>query len=181
MRTPTLSTSHGCSTASCCGTRTRATSATCSGSPARFSHMSARALQDHAIRKAPAGSDRTIGTDVEAQPRAPRRSLPCRPVSDSRRTPRPHLLDPNRLPDHDSDLRDRCCRHPTMRRRRVPAATSSRPASSRSRSGPALLTRRASRSSGPLSRIARSAGHAAERTHSESTIALVATSKAETA
>ena len=62
--------------------------------------MSARALQHDAILKAPAGGDRTIGTDVEAQPRPPTRSLPCRPVSDSRRGPGPHLLDPKRLPDY---------------------------------------------------------------------------------
>jgi RNA polymerase sigma-70 factor, ECF subfamily len=62
--------------------------------------MSARAPQDDAILKAPAGSDRTISTAAESRPRAPSRSLPCRPVSDSRRTPRLHLLDPNRLPDY---------------------------------------------------------------------------------
>jgi hypothetical protein len=62
--------------------------------------MSDKALQDDAILKAAAGSDRTISTDVEAQPRPPARSLPCRPVSDSLRKPRPHLLDPNRLPDY---------------------------------------------------------------------------------
>ena len=62
--------------------------------------MSARALQDDAILKRPAGTDCTISTVVEAQPRPPARSLPCRPVSDSRRGPRPHLLDPNRLPCH---------------------------------------------------------------------------------
>ena len=63
--------------------------------------MSARAPQDDAILKAPAGSDRTINTAAESRPRAPPpRSLPCRPVSDSRRTPRLHLLDPNRLPDY---------------------------------------------------------------------------------
>jgi hypothetical protein len=47
--------------------------------------MSARALQDDAILKAPAGSDRTISTDAEPQPRPHARSLPRRPVSDSRR------------------------------------------------------------------------------------------------
>jgi RNA polymerase sigma-70 factor (ECF subfamily) len=62
--------------------------------------MSARALHDDATLKAPGGSDRTITTDVEAQPRPPARSLPRRPVNDSRRRPRPHLLDPNRLPDY---------------------------------------------------------------------------------
>ncbi len=62
--------------------------------------MSARALQGDAILKAPAGGDRTTSTDVEAQQRPPARSLPCRPVNDSRRRPRPHLLDPNRLPDY---------------------------------------------------------------------------------
>ena len=62
--------------------------------------MSARALQDDAILKAPADTDRTISTDVEAPSRALLPSLPCRPVSDSRRRPRPHLLDPNRLPDY---------------------------------------------------------------------------------
>jgi RNA polymerase sigma-70 factor, ECF subfamily len=75
-------------------------SATCSGSPVKFSPMSARALQDDGILKAPAGSERTIAADPEAWPRAPSRLLPCRPVSDSRRTPRPHVLDPNRLPDY---------------------------------------------------------------------------------
>jgi RNA polymerase sigma-70 factor (ECF subfamily) len=60
--------------------------------------VSARALQDDAMLKAPAGNDRTISTGVETQPRRPARSLRCRPVSDSRRRPRPHFLDPNRLP-----------------------------------------------------------------------------------
>ena len=62
--------------------------------------MSARALEGDATDDAPAGTDRTISTDVESRPRAPSRSLPCRPVGDSRRRPRPHLLDPNRLPDY---------------------------------------------------------------------------------
>jgi RNA polymerase sigma-70 factor, ECF subfamily len=62
--------------------------------------MSARAVQDGAILKGPAGSGRTISTDLEAQPRGPARSSPCRPVSDSRRRPRPRLLDPDRLPDY---------------------------------------------------------------------------------
>ena len=62
--------------------------------------MSARALQDDPVLEAPAGGDRTISTDVEAPSRALLPSLPCRPVSDSRRRPRPHLLDPNRLPDY---------------------------------------------------------------------------------
>jgi RNA polymerase sigma-70 factor, ECF subfamily len=62
--------------------------------------MSARALQDDAVLTARAGSDRTIATDLEAQPRPRLRSLPCRPVSDSRRGPGPHVLDPNRLPDY---------------------------------------------------------------------------------
>ena len=62
--------------------------------------MSARAVQVHAIRKAPASSDRTIATDLEAQPCPATRSLPCRPVSDWRRGPRPHVLDPDRLPDY---------------------------------------------------------------------------------
>ena len=100
MHTPTLSTSQGRRTASCRGTPTCAISVSWSGSPARFSPVSARALQDDAMLKAPAGSDRTISTGVEAQPRRPARSLRCRPVSDSRRRPRPHLLDPNRLPDY---------------------------------------------------------------------------------
>ena len=62
--------------------------------------MSARALQDDAALKARAGSDRTINTDVEAPSRDLLPSLPCRTVSNSRRRPRPHLLDPNRLPDY---------------------------------------------------------------------------------
>ncbi len=98
MRTPTLSTSQGRRTVSCCGMRTGAISVTCSGSAARFSQMSARALQDDAILKGPAGTDCTISTVVEAQPRPLARSLPRRPVSDSRRGPRPHLLDPDRVP-----------------------------------------------------------------------------------
>jgi RNA polymerase sigma-70 factor, ECF subfamily len=61
--------------------------------------MSARALEDDAILKASAGSDRTISSDFEAQPRASR-LLPSRPVSGSRRGRRPHLLDPDRLPDY---------------------------------------------------------------------------------
>ena len=62
--------------------------------------MSARALQDDAALKARAGSDRTINTDSAAPSRALLPSLPCRTISDSRRKPRPHLLDPNRLPDY---------------------------------------------------------------------------------
>lgn len=62
--------------------------------------MSARALQADAILEAPAETDRTISTAVEARPRPPARSSSCRPVSDSRRGPRPHLLDPDRLPDY---------------------------------------------------------------------------------
>ena len=62
--------------------------------------MSARALQHDATLRARAGSDRTINTDAEAPSRALLPSLPCRTVSDSRRRPRPHLLDPNRLPDY---------------------------------------------------------------------------------
>lgn len=59
--------------------------------------MSARALQDDATLQAP---DRPISADGEASPRAPSRSLPSRPVSNSRPTPRLHLLDPNRLPEY---------------------------------------------------------------------------------
>jgi RNA polymerase sigma-70 factor (ECF subfamily) len=67
-------------------------------------HLLASSGQSNAILKASAGSDRTISTDVEAQPRPPARSLPCRPIRDSRRRPRPHLLDPDRLPDYTDSL-----------------------------------------------------------------------------
>jgi RNA polymerase sigma-70 factor, ECF subfamily len=62
--------------------------------------MSARALEGDATDDAPAGTDCTISTDVEARLRPPARSLPGRPVGDSRRRPRPNLLDPDRLPDY---------------------------------------------------------------------------------
>ena len=62
--------------------------------------MSASALQDDAILKAAADTDRPISSEVEASPRPPARSLPSRPVGESRRGPRPRLLDPDRLPDY---------------------------------------------------------------------------------
>jgi RNA polymerase sigma-70 factor, ECF subfamily len=62
--------------------------------------MSASARQDDAILKEPADTDRQLSLDLEAQPRPLARSLPSRSVGDSRRRPRPHVLDPDRLPDY---------------------------------------------------------------------------------